>query len=170
MANEARYSIREVAELVGTTVRTVRYYIEKDLIARPLGRGRGKHFSDLHVRQLKRILRLKQLGIGLKEFNASPKRLATVLEERGIDASLAKRLLGDADEQARSVNRFFRAREGERIEGYEGATKEAIRLKIADGLELHIAQDRELPSARALADLALTIRAAFGLGKGKKKR
>jgi len=63
--SEKRFSISEVAERTGVSTRTVRYYVQRGLIDPPLGRGRGSHYSDVHIAQINRVRRLQRDGVPL---------------------------------------------------------------------------------------------------------
>ena len=63
--------IGEVAERVGTTTRTVRYYEEIGLLPGSADRARGQHrlYTDADVERLELILRLRDLlGVSLDEL------------------------------------------------------------------------------------------------------
>ena len=63
--------IGEVAELTGTTPRTIRYYEEVGLLTGP-ERAHGKHrlYSDADVERLREIVRLKDLlGLSLEQLS-----------------------------------------------------------------------------------------------------
>jgi hypothetical protein len=60
-----RYSIGELAELTGVSRRTVHFYVQRRLIDAPLGRGRGRHYDDGHVRQIREVRALQRLGVPL---------------------------------------------------------------------------------------------------------
>jgi DNA-binding transcriptional MerR regulator len=63
--------IGEVAELTGTTPRTIRYYEELGLLEPADARAAGKHrlYNDADVERLRELLRLKQLlGVSLDEL------------------------------------------------------------------------------------------------------
>jgi DNA-binding transcriptional MerR regulator len=68
------YRIGEVAELVGVTTRTIRYYEELGLLGAPAGaRNKGAHrqYTDGDVRRLKELLELRDLlGLSLEELDA----------------------------------------------------------------------------------------------------
>jgi DNA-binding transcriptional MerR regulator len=68
MAEDARYGVEELAQLGGVSRRTIRYYIQEGLIPAPLGVGRGKHYSDSHLRQLIGIRDLQESGKSLDEI------------------------------------------------------------------------------------------------------
>jgi DNA-binding transcriptional MerR regulator len=70
-APHAGLRIGEVAELVGTTPRTIRYYEEIGLLAGALAREAGRHrvYSERDVERLRDALRLKELlGVSLDEL------------------------------------------------------------------------------------------------------
>ncbi len=63
--------IGEVAELTGTTPRTIRYYEELGLLAPEQGREPGAHrvYDQADVERLKDVLRLRRvLGLSLEEL------------------------------------------------------------------------------------------------------
>jgi MerR family transcriptional regulator, repressor of the yfmOP operon len=66
-----RLRIGEVAELTGTTTRTIRYYEEIGLLRAPADRERGSHrvYDQADVQRLEELLRLKDLlGVSLEEL------------------------------------------------------------------------------------------------------
>ncbi len=63
--------IGEVARVVGTTPRTIRYYEEIGLLPESPERGRGRHrlYTEADVEWLRELLRLKDLlGVSLDEL------------------------------------------------------------------------------------------------------
>ncbi len=75
--------IGEVAKLVGTTTRTIRYYEEIGLLTGGEEREAGQHrvYADADVERLREALRLKALlGVSLDEL----KELLEVEEARGV--------------------------------------------------------------------------------------
>jgi DNA-binding transcriptional MerR regulator len=94
-AREGALRIGEVAELAGTTPRTVRYYEELGLLPHT-DRVRGQHrlYSPRDVERLQELLRIKSLlGVSLDEL----KEL--------IDAEEARALLRDEYRRGPSVDR-----------------------------------------------------------------
>ncbi len=85
------WSTREIAELSGTTVKTVRYYHEIGLLDEPGRKSNGyKQYEIHHLLQLLRIKRLTELGVPLArvaEMEADPDGQAPVFQV--IDAELA---------------------------------------------------------------------------------
>jgi DNA-binding transcriptional MerR regulator len=63
--------IGEVAEQVGVTARTIRYYEELGLLGDPADRAKGRHrlFSDEDIARLRELIRLRDLlGLSLEEL------------------------------------------------------------------------------------------------------
>jgi DNA-binding transcriptional MerR regulator len=129
-----------VAERVGTTVRTVRYYEEIGLLPGPAEREHGRHrlYSTADVERLEQVLRLKQLlGLSLDELKGlvegEEARAALRAEWRQTedDAERQRRILreslGHIDRQLALVDR--RRRE---LEGLAGELEE--RRARVDGL------------------------------------
>jgi DNA-binding transcriptional MerR regulator len=75
--------IGDVARLVGTTPRTIRYYEEKGLLPPPEDRTAGKHrlYDDQDVARLRELLRMRNLlGVPLEEL----RELVAVDDERAL--------------------------------------------------------------------------------------
>ncbi len=75
--------IGDVARLVGTTPRTIRYYEEKGLLPTPEDRGAGQHrlYVEEDVERLRELLRLRNLlGVPLEEL----RELVAVDDERAL--------------------------------------------------------------------------------------
>jgi len=73
--------IGEVAELTGTTPRTIRYYEEIGLLPGAAGRAQGEHrcFTDDDVERVKRIVRVRELlGLSLEELSKLVEREDTL--------------------------------------------------------------------------------------------
>lgn len=66
---EATQHIGEIAERVGLSLRTVRYYEEQGLIT-PEGRTEGgfRLYTDEHVDRLRLIMHMKPLGFSVQEM------------------------------------------------------------------------------------------------------
>ncbi len=67
--NKEYYQIGEVAKRLGITPRTIRYYEELGLLDPPLRIEKGiRFYSDEDIKRIKFILKLKDLGLTLKEM------------------------------------------------------------------------------------------------------
>jgi MerR family transcriptional regulator, repressor of the yfmOP operon len=97
--SERRYRIGEVAELVGTTPRTIRYYEEFGLLVAPPAHEKGRHrtYDDADVRRLQELIRLRDvLGVSLEEL----KRLVEAEEARAVLRERWQHTAGEADRRA----------------------------------------------------------------------
>jgi MerR family transcriptional regulator, repressor of the yfmOP operon len=99
MSTTAPRSLRigEVAELVGVTTRTIRYYEELGLLERGDGRSKGAHrfYTEADVARLRELIRLRDLlGLSLEELLA----LAEAEEAR---AALRDQWYGDPSDEER---------------------------------------------------------------------
>jgi DNA-binding transcriptional MerR regulator len=82
-AETAPLRIGDVAKLVGTTPRTIRYYEEVGLLPPPEDRPAGQHrlYAEADVERLRELLRLRNLlGVPLEEL----KELVAVDDEREL--------------------------------------------------------------------------------------
>ncbi len=121
----AKLRIGEVAELTGTTPRTIRYYEEIGLL--PGGeRVQGKHrcYTEADVERVSEILRLRDLlGLSLDELStlidaeearAELRRELERTEQPAEQAQILEQALGHIDNQLQLVRR--RRAELERLE------------------------------------------------------
>ena len=70
---ERSYRIGEVAERVGVTTRTIRYYEELGLLGTAAARAKGAHrlYDDTDISRLEELIRLRDLlGLSLEELIA----------------------------------------------------------------------------------------------------
>jgi DNA-binding transcriptional MerR regulator len=89
--------IGEVAELTGTTPRTIRYYEEIGLLPGAEGREEGKHraFTEADVERVREIVRLRDLlGLSLEQ-------LSQLLEAESARAELRREYHETEDPNAR---------------------------------------------------------------------
>jgi DNA-binding transcriptional MerR regulator len=96
--------IGEVADLAGTTVRTVRYYEEVGLLPGSEGRRAGEHrsYSDADVERLREIIQLKELlNLSLEQLRGlvEAEEARAMIRERyrsATEAAERERLLAEA--------------------------------------------------------------------------
>ncbi len=135
--------IGDVARLVGTTTRTIRYYEEIGLLPEAPARPSGRHrlYSDADVERLRELMRLKDLlGLTLDELktllSAEEARAAVRAQLRrdDVDAERRRELLGEAlghiDRQLALVRK--RAGELARLEHELAETRKRARRKIRE--------------------------------------
>ncbi|MFL5895776.1 MAG: MerR family transcriptional regulator [Thermoleophilaceae bacterium] len=99
-ASVARDELRigDVAKLVGTTPRTIRYYEEIGLLPTTAARMRGAHrlYTQADVERLREVMQLKELlGVSLEE-------LKTLVEAEDARAALRAEWQGDPGRARRS--------------------------------------------------------------------
>jgi len=158
--SETSLRIGDVAKLVGTTPRTIRYYEEIGLLPEAPARPSGRHrlYTEAEVERLREVMRLKNLlGVSLEQL----KTLLTAEEARAeVRAQLRRddvephrrrellnEALGHIDRQLELVR--SRARELAKLEHELSETRKRARRKIR---ELDAQQEGAFPpSPPALA-------------------
>jgi DNA-binding transcriptional MerR regulator len=134
--------IGEVAELTGTTPRTIRYYEEIGLLPGSLDRGQGKHraYTDEDVERVREILRLRDLlGLSLEELSALLEaETARAVIRREIQQTedpaeirrMREEALGHITTQLELVRR--RRRELEQLESELVAKRRLVQRRLAE--------------------------------------
>jgi len=98
MSTQTALRIGDLARLVGTTPRTIRYYEEKGLLPVPEDRAAGKHrlYDEQDVERLRELLRMRNLlGVPLEEL----RELVAVDEERAAVRSELRRTDSPAERE-----------------------------------------------------------------------
>ena len=112
MKNEARkFTIDEICALVEMNKRTVRYYIQKGLVGRPEGTGKGAFYNHSHLEQLLTIRKWKAAGLSLE-------RIQDILSSENP---------GSIDDQTLPP-----------LPTKQGSVEVWSHMLIGDGIELHI--------------------------------
>ncbi|HEY2768830.1 MAG TPA: MerR family transcriptional regulator [Solirubrobacteraceae bacterium] len=146
--------IGDVARLVGTTPRTIRYYEEIGLLPEALARPSGGHrtYTDAEVERLREVMRLKHLlGVTLEELktllSAEEARAAVRAELRREDVEperrreLLQEALGHIDRQLELVE--HRSAELAKLGAELGETRKRVRRRLR---ELDHAPGEALPA------------------------
>lgn len=63
-----RYSLDDLCAATQLDKRTIRYYIQQGILARPEGEKRGAYYTHSHLEQLARIANLKNDGLSLERI------------------------------------------------------------------------------------------------------
>ena len=129
MTSGARYAIGDLARLAGVSRRTVRYYVQENLISAPLGVGRGNHYGAEHLEQILHVKAMQEAGRTLDEIRRRP---------AATDAAPTR--APDAVEQVSTERSIWR------------------RLTLAPGIELQLRSDIRLPSPGRIEELAAWCR------------
>ncbi|MDR1545535.1 MAG: MerR family transcriptional regulator [Deltaproteobacteria bacterium] len=64
--SDKSFNMDELSALTGLSKRTVRYYIQLELLPRPVGEGRGARYTRDHLDRLLRIRKLTDAGVSLE--------------------------------------------------------------------------------------------------------
>jgi len=150
------WSTRELANLAGTTVNTIRHYHRLGLLDVPERRYNGyKKYEVRHLVRLLRIRRLVDLGVPLAqigEVSAGADSTPDALRE--LDAELAARI--ERLEQARSDIAVI-LRDNAPADAPAGFESVASRLSEADSSIIHVY--KQLYDEDALADMRKMVEA-----------
>jgi DNA-binding transcriptional MerR regulator len=82
VADDPRYAIGELADLGGVSRRTVRYYVQEELLPDPYGVGRGNHYGPEHLNQLLKVKSLQEAGRTLEEIRHALNHKQRACEDR----------------------------------------------------------------------------------------
>ncbi|MGP0101101.1 MAG: MerR family transcriptional regulator [Solirubrobacteraceae bacterium] len=135
--------IGDVARLVGTTPRTIRYYEEIGLLPEAPARPSGQHrmYTNAEVERLREVMRLKDLlGVSLDELRTlltaeeARAEVRAQLQRDDVDPERRRELLGEAlghiERQLELVR--HRAAELAKLEHELGETRKRVRRKIRE--------------------------------------
>jgi DNA-binding transcriptional MerR regulator len=131
---QKRYGIDELANLVGVSRRTVRFYVQQGLLQPPFGVGRGKHYGPEHLARLRAVKALQVQGLSLDDVR---RKIAGGDESAEVSALAATPVS-------------------------EVAGSRWTRLDVAPGIELHLTGRHRTPSARGLQELEAWCRRNLG--------
>ncbi|BCB75208.1 MerR family transcriptional regulator [Phytohabitans flavus] len=153
---DVAWSTREVAELAGTTVNTIRHYHRLGLLEEPERRSNGyKQYGVRHLVYLLRIRRLVELGVSLSQIGAV-----------GSDGDIPPEVLRQVDaDLSAEVERLRRARadiavilrDGAPAHAPAGFESVARRLSASDSSLIHVFT--QLYDDDALKDLQRMVEA-----------
>jgi DNA-binding transcriptional MerR regulator len=160
-----RYSAEELSQLTGIAQRTIRFYISQGLVPAAGGKGRGSYYTDDHLMRLVAVSEMKRTGLDLPRIR-SLLELSRDLRWEDVEVWADPDWDVDRPEIASWV-RAWHERLVERSRESQSSSAEAktaprrtawTRLEVATGVELHVAADRTLPDAAALARIADAVR------------
>ena len=91
MPTEQEYAIGELADLVGVTPRTIRYYVSIGLLPAPEQAGPRTRYTDGHLQRLRLIRHLQRQHLPLAEIGERIARLDDEAVEAALDADVTAR-------------------------------------------------------------------------------
>jgi len=150
-----RFTAAQIARLAGVSERTVRYYVREELIDPPPGRGRGSHFDNSHLTQLRCVRMLQEGGMSNADVRTHRQSIERLLAERGISIEEAESSWGDFSAQSAEFHRIVaRTRTSPVIEL-------VTRIRVAHGICLLVDHPIRLPALEKLSIAVNAVRAAF---------
>lgn len=129
MNDAPAHRIEDLAHLSGTTVRTIRAYLDRGLLPRPERRGRANIYTDAHLARLRQIADLLDRGYSL----AAIKELLEAYDSgRGLGGVLGLVAEVDGPWTDEETGRISRAELDARFGGVpdEAAVAEAVELGV----------------------------------------
>src|SRR5215469_2099088 len=109
LENEQTFTIEELAERVGTPVRTIRFYIAGGLLSGPGARGKAASYSGEHVLRLRLIRRLSEQRVPLAEMRELLSRLSPEDEQALLEEEEERALQRERAAQAPSPKEYLGA-------------------------------------------------------------
>ena len=84
------YNVDALAKKAGVTRRTIHYYLQRGLLPRPEGAGRGYYYTEAHVERLRQIQEWREQGVPLENmkayFSAAPSRQIPAAPPHSVSA------------------------------------------------------------------------------------
>lgn len=82
---DSHFSIEQLAQLSGLSPRTIRFYIQMELVARPNGNKRGAWYDERHLQTLLRIKHLCEQGLSLDAVRTALTRDSKAEDPKVVD-------------------------------------------------------------------------------------
>jgi DNA-binding transcriptional MerR regulator len=168
MASEALYEIAELAEKGGTTVRTVRYYLQQGLLPSPTGTGPGARYGTGHLARLRLIRGLQKEHLPLAEI----RRRIAGLDDDAVEALVepTEGPLAEADSAVDYVRALMapqpayphRARVPPAPRRGERERSHWERIPLSDDVEVHVRRPLSRADNRRVDRLLEEARRVFG--------
>jgi Ca-activated chloride channel family protein len=157
---DVTYKLDELARAAGTSVRTVRYYVQRGLLPAPAFRGKDTAYEHDHLVRLRAIRRLQDAFFPLDAIAVELGRRSFAEIERIADGTELPAQAPLAAPMSISIGAppatpTLRQRDGQRGEGAPSTSGRVFhRIEIAPGVELSVAEDAP-PESRVMAERIL---------------
>ena len=135
---DGRMNIDELADAAGLSRRAIRFYVQQKLLPAPIGAGRGSHYDAAHLERLKQLQQLQDAGHSLDSI---------------------RRILNGETVAPPTPPRAGRTEPALSAELW-------TRLRLSDGVELHLDTARHNPDVAQLLALRDAIRAILNADNG----
>jgi DNA-binding transcriptional MerR regulator len=153
------YKLEELARAAGTSARTVRYYVQRGLLAAPEFRGKDTAYGREHLVRLRAIRRLQEAYLPLDEIAATLASRSLSEIERIADGHLPKIA-------ARQPSAPVHAPVHAPVPDLSHASTYR-RLPLARGVDLTIADDAPPESQRLVAHILEALEAISSSKEGR---
>lgn len=130
------------------SARAIRFYVANGLLDRPEGTGTAATYNYRHFLQLLAIKIRQREGVTLEIIKTEMQELTGDTLERRVAASLGAALGATVETR--------------RAESDDDPTPSWRRLRVADGIELHVRDDSPAARDEALVAMREAVRAALG--------
>ncbi len=130
-----KYSIDDLSELTGFSRRTIRFYIQENIIEPPAGRGRGGFYFDSHLSGLSKIKQLQEKGLNLENIRK-------IINKRE-----------DASERALSAFTDNLVSTSSGIADGQILRKAWARYELSEGIELNVRRDIEVKNTKKINEI-----------------
>ena len=129
------FSLDELCKLANTSKRTIRFYMQQQLVDRPIGEKRAAHYTTTHLDQLLTIRKWQEAGLSLERIGEILKTpdaedLPPTRRESGVPEVWSHMVISDGLElhvnagQARLSPEALRRLLHEVMQSYERIVKE----------------------------------------------
>lgn len=151
--------------------RTIRFYVTRNLVTPPEGRGTAATYSYRHLLQVLAIKLRQMEGATLADIEAELAETAGDALERRAAAALGPNLPAPGQLPLTGQDTPPRGRAGQVLRALEPQDKEPgdargvsawRRVRVGDGIELHLREDHPLIQGHMEAQTADTVRLAIG--------
>jgi DNA-binding transcriptional MerR regulator len=79
---QSYYNIETLAQITGLTRRAIRYYVQRELLPKPEGGGRGHYYTDEHLKRIETIQKWQTQGVPLEKIKELLARGEMIVEEK----------------------------------------------------------------------------------------
>jgi DNA-binding transcriptional MerR regulator len=155
------YKLDELAQASGTSVRTIRYYVQRGLLPAPAFRGKDTAYDHEHLLRLRAIKKLQEAYLPLDAIASELARRTVTEIERLADGR-------DPVPVPRGSPAPAPSRPPEVIPPIKSSWRSWHRVEIAPGIELSVADDAPEDS-RTLFERVLVVLEAIPNLKNVKK-
>ena len=143
MKTEKReFNLEELCVLVGMNKRKVRYYIQKELVDRPAGTGKGAYYTHRHLEQLLTVRKWKEAGLSLERIQELLSEVELAETGQPVPPPRVKK---------------------------PGSLEVWSKLYIADGVELHIEPQRSELTPEQVRTLCSAVLSHYQIIKTEKE-